>query len=171
MKVRLVEPIEKKLIAILKNGDQKDVGKFPLEIEDFDTARNMLGIDEEKFFKEHGELIQWSIEFVYDTPSGELEAGCMYWAWWFPEGMIWDNHKGAYLIVVLPNGEHWNIDSRSSECTMEADKTHRCWCRHGEAPNITVDKDGHTCGAGTGEIQLGNCRGFLRNGILTEDIN
>jgi hypothetical protein len=38
--------------------------------------------------------------------------------------------------------------------------------RHGEAPNITVDKNGVTCGAGAGSIQCGSYHGFLRNGEL-----
>ena len=43
---------------------------------------------------------------------------------------------------------------------------HRCWCRHGEPPNITVDKNGPTCPAGAGSIQCNDWHGYLRNGEL-----
>jgi hypothetical protein len=100
----------------------------------------------------------------YDTPSGNLEPGCIYWIDWYPEKMYWDNHKGPCLCAVLPNGWEWNIDSRASNCTMLEDRLHRCWCRHGEPPDITVDKNGLTCQAGAGSIQGGDWHGFLKNG-------
>lgn len=105
---------------------------------------------------------------LYDTPSGDLEPGCIFWADWYPENFYWDNHKGPCLIAVLPNGDHWNIDSRASNCDMPNDRLHRCWCRHGEVPNIHVDKNGHTCNAGAGSIMSGNYHGFLHNGEFTD---
>ena len=167
VKVRTVKKIERKLTVHFKELDRIILGNVPINTEDFDEARKILNIDEAKIEKEHAEITGWGLHWVYDTPSGELEAGCMYWADWYPENMNWDNHKGAHLIVVLPNGDHWNIDSRASNCTMKEDRTHRCWCRHGEPPSITVDKKGHTCRAGAGSIMSGNYHGFLRNGILT----
>jgi hypothetical protein len=46
-------------------------------------------------------------------------------------------------------------------------RPHKCWIRHGKAPLITVDKNGVTCGAGTGSIAAGDYHGFLRNGEFT----
>ena len=72
---------------------------------------------------------------------------------------------GKSYTVITPGGE-WMIDSRASNCTRKDDKTHKCWCRHGEAPNFTVDKIGNTCNAGAGSILIGGYHGFLRNGFL-----
>ncbi|HNB62602.1 MAG TPA: hypothetical protein PLC60_08405 [Saprospiraceae bacterium] len=108
-------------------------------------------------------------EHLYDTPSGSLEPGCLYWAPWLPEDFIWENHKGPHLYAVCPDGGHWNIDGRASNCTMHNERTHRCWVRHGEPPNITVDKNGHTCQAGGGSI-ISNGNGYhghLQNGWFT----
>ena len=74
---------------------------------------------------------------------------------------------GPHLVVILPNGQPWNIDSRASNCTLPYDYEHRCWVRHGEPPNITVDKNGLTCAAGAGSIMAGDYHGFLQNGALT----
>jgi hypothetical protein len=101
---------------------------------------------------------------LYDTPSGKPEPGSIYWADWYPDNMFWDNHKGPHLLAVLPNGWIWVIDSRASNCTLPEDRLHRCWCRHGEVPDITVDKNGITCSAGAGSISGGDWHGFLRNG-------
>jgi hypothetical protein len=105
---------------------------------------------------------------LYDTPSGELEPGCIYWNDWYPENMFWDNHLGPVLCAVLPNGWEWVIDSRASNCGSPDDRLHRCWCRHGEPPNITVDKNGLTCSAGAGSIMGGDWHGFLRNGEFVQ---
>lgn len=101
--------------------------------------------------------------------------GAMWYATWYKvEGsnpaqywFSWDNQNTPPLIVQTPGGA-WNIDSRASNCTMKEDRLHRCWVRHGEPPNITVDKNGLTCAVGAGSIQCGNYHGFLRNGELTD---
>lgn len=100
---------------------------------------------------------------VYDTESGQLEPGCMYFY-----GK--DVYSEPHLIVVLPGGHHWDIDSRASNCTLPEDDDHKCWIRHGTPPEITVDKNGNTCSAGSGSIMMGGYHGFLRNGYL-EDCN
>lgn len=79
----------------------------------------------------------------------------------------WDNCPGEHLHVVCPNGRHWDIDGRASNCTLPQDRTHRCWVRHGDPPQITVDKSGQTCSAGAGSIQIGDYHGFLQDGNLT----
>jgi hypothetical protein len=63
------------------------------------------------------------------------------------------------------------IDGICSNCTDREDALkggHKCWVRHGDAPLITVDKNGKTCGAGGGSILSGSYHGFLRNGELVE---
>lgn len=77
---------------------------------------------------------------------------------------------GRSLSVVLPNGDHWFIDNRASNCTMKDDDAHRCWVRHGrpEDGTLHVDKNGHTCAAGAGSIAVPGYHGFLHNGFLTD---
>lgn len=111
-------------------------------------------------------------EPLYDTPSGRLEPGCLYWVDWHgcADGHCvagWTNCDGKHLHAVCPNGRHWDIDSRASNCTMRDDTTHRCWVRTGEPPNITVGKSGRTCAAGAGSIQAGDYHGFLHGGVFT----
>lgn len=103
-------------------------------------------------------------ERLYDTPSGRLEPGCLYWITWYPEGLYWDNHKGPYLAAIVPSGDHWVIDSRASNCALPEDRLHRCWVRKGEPPNVHVDKEGLTCQAGAGSVIAGEWHGFLHNG-------
>lgn len=74
---------------------------------------------------------------------------------------------GLNLMVRLPNGHDWSVDSRSSNCTRP-DEPHSCWVRHGDPRTepVTVDKAGETCSAGAGSILSGDYHGFLRNGWL-----
>lgn len=101
---------------------------------------------------------------------GDRIPGMMWDADWFDDH--WKGPDGRCLVVVCPNGHEWMIDSRASNCTMKDDagpfdRAHRCWVRHGDPPNVTVDKSGRTCGAGGGSIQAGDYHGFLRNGEFT----
>lgn len=75
---------------------------------------------------------------------------------------------GRVLIVRLPDGHDWVIDSRASNCTMPNDDTHWCWVRSGRPEDRTLDvgKGGHTCAAGAGSIATGSYHGFLRQGAL-----
>lgn len=97
----------------------------------------------------------------------DLPPGAMWWAPWYQDHYA--GFDGKCLVVMTPGGE-WIIDSQAGNCTRKGDKTHRCWCRSGEAPNITVGKEGNTCSAGAGSILIdsGNrsYHGFLRNGYL-----
>lgn len=98
-------------------------------------------------------------------------AGAMWFAPWYTD--VYVGLDGRCLVVRTPGGE-WIVDSEASNCTRKGDKTHRCWLRHGEAPDVTVDKDGpNTCAAGAGSILMtkaGGCQadyhGFLRGGYL-----
>jgi hypothetical protein len=109
---------------------------------------------------------------LYDTPSGDLEPGCLYWADWLhrDDGICargWSNCRGPHLMAILPNGRSWDIDSRASNCALPEDTVHRCWVREGVLPIITVGKGGLTCGAGGGSIQVAGYHGFLRDGVFT----
>lgn len=83
------------------------------------------------------------------------------------------NGSGPVIVVLLPNGGEWMPGSRSSNCTRR-EEDHDCWCVHGEAPELTVDKvpepGRSTCEAGAGSISNGsganNWHGFLRAGVL-----
>lgn len=109
---------------------------------------------------------------IYDTASGKPELGDMYFVKYHePDEQCyvrWNNCDGKHLQVVLPNGNTWDIDGRANNCTMPDEKTHRCWVRHGEPPNVHVDKNGYTCAAGAGSILSGDYHGFLHNGELTQ---
>jgi hypothetical protein len=102
----------------------------------------------------------------YDAPDS-APVGAMWDAYWMPESPEFRGPDGRSLTVKTPGGD-WNIDSRASNCTMPDDKVHKCWVRHGEVPNITVDKAGETCGAGAGSILCGSYHGFLINGELVQ---
>lgn len=77
-----------------------------------------------------------------------------------------NEQDGRVLAAVCPDGRHWIVDARASNCTMKGDDAHWCWIRHGrpEDGTLHVDKNGHTCQAGAGSIDTGNFHGFLHNG-------
>lgn len=107
---------------------------------------------------------------LYDTSSGSPEPGCIYESRWHEDSgcPYWSNCTGVHVQCLLPNGDHWDMDSRASNCTLKDDKTHRCWVRHGSYKDgtITVNKDGFTCAAGAGSIAVEGWHGFLTNGQL-----
>lgn len=92
----------------------------------------------------------------------EIPAGAMWFADWYkaPKGP-----DGHHLIVRTPGGD-WHVDGRASNCTRPDDNEHRCWVRHGVPPNVTVDKNGNTCGCGCSIGQGDRYHGFLRDGYL-----
>ena len=92
-------------------------------------------------------------------------VGSIWRATWYEDMPEWCGTDGKAYCVKTPGGE-WHIDSKASNCTKKSDTVHKCWCRHGEAPNFTVDKIGNTCNAGAGSIIVGDYHGFLRNGCL-----
>lgn len=110
---------------------------------------------------------------VYDTPSGDAEPGSLYFVLHDPEDWCWfgwENCDGHHLVCVLPNGHHWHLDQRASNCGRPDNKTHRCWVRHGDPEKgepVHVGKNGDTCSAGAGSILAGEYHGFLHNGVLT----
>lgn len=100
----------------------------------------------------------------------DFGPGAMWDADWMPSA--WKRGgDGRYLVVLCPDGHEWTIDSEASNCTRKGED-HDCWCRHGEPPNLTVDKTPEpgrsTCAAGAGSIKTPSWHGFLRNGRLVE---
>lgn len=98
----------------------------------------------------------------------EFGPGAMWDAHWMHDVPDWCGPDGKCIVVRLPDGTDWHIDGRASNCTMPKDNKHRCWVRHGDPPNLTVDKNGVTCKAGAGSIQTKHYHGFLRDGVLTK---
>lgn len=161
MKVRFTKVVGHR--AYLWEDKHKHFKDFPSEATSDDAfGKDLVCQDCGQTFTPTSFGAQW------DTASGELEVGCLYYNTWYPKTTYWDNQEGPHLMCVLPNGDHWVIDSRASNCTMPDDRTHRCWVRHGDPETgvVHVDKNGHTCSAGAGSIQSGNWHGFLHNGEL-----
>lgn len=102
-------------------------------------------------------------EYTLDNPV----PGMIYESWWLAPDWAGEEDGKSY-ICITPDGWIWQIDGPCSNCTRP-EEPHHCWCRHGEAPNFTVDKVGNTCKAGAGSIQTPNWHGFLKNGILSEN--
>jgi len=102
-----------------------------------------------------------------DAPIGAIWENTWYYPTENSGGFTdWIGSDGKSFTVRTPGGD-WCIDSRASNCTKPDDHIHKCWCRHGEAPEFTVDKRGNTYNAGAGSILKGNYHGFLINGYLT----
>lgn len=160
MKTRLATPVATLVELIFPDGSRKVVAEF--DTLDTDYVIKTVSWDEMK--RKHGKLLAIGFPYKYDTPSGRLEPGCLYWDGKTGGDFFWDNHEGPLLWAILPNGDPWCIDGRANNCDMPNDRLHRCWCRHGEVPNITVDNNGLTCTAGAGSIQSGDYHGYLTNG-------
>jgi len=91
----------------------------------------------------------------------EAESGAM----WYSDFHPWKGPDRKSLAVRTPGGD-WLVDMPASNCAKKDDKAHKCWVRHGRPPEITVDKNGCTCSAGAGSIQIRGYHGFLRDGYL-----
>lgn len=100
----------------------------------------------------------------------DAPAGAMWLSPWYD---IFHKPQLAHCLVVkLPNGIDWVVDSQATNCTIPDDhkqERHHCWVIEGELPNITAGKSGPTCSAGAGSIQAGNYHGYLEKGYLTEN--
>ena len=120
-------------------------------------------------FQEKDEWQLFSSHIYRRTDTGEemtlrdAPDGAMWNASWYPDN--WKNEDGKCIICRVPNNHDWNIDGPASNCTRPNEK-HYCWVRHGEPPNLTVDKNGDSCAAGAGSIQTKDWHGFLRGGFL-----
>lgn len=117
--------------------------------------------------KGYAELTIWRrVDTGEEMLRRDFPVGAMWHADWLSDIDEYRGPDGRTLCVLTPGGE-WTIDSKASNCTKPDDLVHKCWVRHGIAPNITVDKNGNTCAAGAGSIMCGTYHGFLQNGELT----
>ena len=145
---------------------------------------------EEVRYNTRGFNRQWRRSDTGETLYDPLPAGAVYafkgWSWDDGGPYNWRQSKRAdgkeyfvtrfneqdnrVLACVCPDGHHWIIDARASNCTMKDDDDHWCWIRHGrpEDGTLHVDKNGRTCAAGAGSIATGKWHGFLHSGHLTE---
>lgn len=99
------------------------------------------------------------------TTTHNAPVGAMWYADWLP----FKGEDGKSLMVKLPGGYEWCIDSVANNCTKPNDNKHKCWPRRGTPPLVTVNKSfGQTCSAGGGSIIVPGFHGFLRNGRLEE---
>lgn len=119
------------------------------------------------------DVYQLNLDVLFDRTDGgprttlrDAPAGAMYWMDWFANQPGFCGPDGRALAVVLPGGHRWHVDGRASNCTRPNDDRHKCWVRTGEIPLITVGKDGNTCAAGAGSIDIGSWHGFLQSGEL-----
>lgn len=103
----------------------------------------------------------------------DAEVGAIWDGIWLPDNYR-VNGSGPCWVVKLPGNHDWIIGSEATNCTRPGED-HDCWCCHGEAPKLTVDKNPEpgrsTCNAGGGSIWVGQgteheFHGFLSNGVL-----
>lgn len=79
-------------------------------------------------------------------------------SWWCSQAEQERARSAAWEEITKPDSTYKRyVDARP----------HKCWVRHGEPPDLHVDKAGVTCNAGAGSILSGDYHGFLHNGFLT----
>jgi len=106
----------------------------------------------------------------FTLPNGDVvtESGVPVGAMW---NAPWHRRKGAdgrAIVVRVPGLFDWALDGRCSNCGRPDDDVHRCWVRHGDPPDLTIDKNGDTCAAGAGSIIVPGWHGKLIGGFLEE---
>lgn len=91
-----------------------------------------------------------------------------------PAGACYDMESRGYrkgpdgraLVVWLPDGMSWAIDSRANNCKREENYSGFCWVRTGKPEDGTLDVRSCGCGAGAGSIRTSKYHGFLHRGFL-----
>ena len=97
----------------------------------------------------------------------QAPPGAMWYANWMGELFVPQDARGI-LCVRMPGNFDWCIDGQANNCTKPGDRTHHCWIREGVAPDVTAGKNGNTCSAGAGSIQVPGWHGFLTKGYLVK---
>ena len=119
--------------------------------------------DERQLFGSH---IYRRVDTGEEMTLRDAPEGAMWDATWYHDlGEGWCGDDGKAIICRVPTNHDWHIDGPCSNCTRP-NEPHKCWVRHGEPPNLTVDKNGNTCAAGAGSILTSTWHGFLQNGEL-----
>lgn len=128
----------------------------------------------------------------------DAPVGAIWYADWMSDSSSYRGHDGRVVVVRLPGGYDWMVDSRAKNCTSpclhcgvqykdhqsncgnqnpydpqqqhyeDSHPEHKCWVRHGTPPDLHVDKNGVTCEAGAGSIAVPGYHGFLHHGKLTD---
>ncbi len=130
-------------------------------------------------FQPQDDWQEWAERLMRRSDTNDLTTrdaappGAMWDAWWYRDHQESTGTDGRSLVVRLPNGHEWCMDFRCSNCTLPQDNVHKCWVRHGDPPNLTVNKDGVTCQAGAGSIwsrqgHPDEWHGFLTKGKLVK---
>jgi hypothetical protein len=172
---------------------QYRVNNGPVELSDPRWPTKCAACDYQ--FKETDEK-QYFVEHLYRrADTGEIltlaqaPVGAMWYAEQFNDWYAnMRGPDGRTLIVRTPGGD-WCIDARAKNCDskcqncgvaynvhshqgcgsyVDHNPSHHCWIRHGDVPNVHVDKAGNTCGAGGGSWVSPNesWHGFLHHGCL-----
>lgn len=118
--------------------------------------------DERQLFTSH---VYRRIDTDEEMTLRDAPVGAMWDATWHHGWSAMCGPDGRSIICRVPTNHDWCIDGPCSNCTRP-NEPHKCWVRHGEPPNLTVDKNGNTCAAGAGSILTSTWHGFLRNGEL-----
>lgn len=104
----------------------------------------------------------------------EAPPGAMWEAWWVGDWARVNGGAGPAWVFKLPNGAEFMPGQGASNCDRKGED-HDCWCVHGEAPMLTIDKTPEpgrsTCTAGGGSIwsrqgQPNDWHGFVTAGEL-----
>lgn len=146
----------------LSLDDYMDDARWPVKCEACDFV---FGVDDE--FQVFTESIWRRRDNGQEMILRDAPPGAIWNAFWLNDMNGHSGPDGLSLHCRLPGGHDWNIDGKCSNCD-QPDRPHKCWVRHGTAPNLTVDKGapGESCHAGAGSIVVPGWHGFLRNGIL-----
>lgn len=118
--------------------------------------------DERQLFSQH---LYRRTDTGEEMTLRDASDGAMWEATWYSGVPSWCGDDGRAIICRVPCKHDWHIDGVCSNCTRP-NEAHHCWVRHGEPPNLTVDKNGNTCAAGAGSILTPTWHGYLRNGEL-----
>ena len=94
-------------------------------------------------------------DWIVDSRANNCDSPCAHC------GKPYHAHAGG-LCRALEAGE---VYDRERHYYRDA-RPHKCWVRHGEPPNVHVDKNGVTCNAGAGSIAYPGFHGFLHNGHI-----
>lgn len=152
--------IETPSTSIITKSDKQDP-RWPTHC---DCGYEFSDNDQWQHFNEPLYSRQDNHEVLYTL--NDAPVGAIWRCEWYESIPSMCGIDGKSYCVKTPSG-NWVIDSQASNCTKPEDTTHKCWCRHGEPPMFTVDKNGNTCDAGGGSILMKDYHGFLINGELT----
>jgi hypothetical protein len=115
------------------------------------------------------ELIYRRVDTGEETTLRDAPVGAMWYSEW--QDRFYRPQLAHCLVVKLPDGTDWTVDSQATNCTIPDDfkqERHHCWAITGTPPDVTAGKAEPTCSAGGGSIQTSRYHGFLRDGYLED---